>query len=92
MIQTFTVPEHNEEILTEVISLDLQRKISLVNVGTRPEGNLDAPKMEQKVVDVPVVLAAELTVDEIAAFKKGIKAIVANAWGKTIAEITGEIF
>ena len=30
--------------------------------------------------------------EAIAAFKKGIKAIVANAWGKTIAEITGEIF
>ena len=92
MIQTFTVPEHDEEIFTENLQLDLQQKICIVNIGTRPVGSLDAPKREQKPVDVPVVLAAELTVDEIAAFKKGIKAIVAYGWGKTIAEITGEVF
>ena len=91
MIQTFTVPEHNEEMLTENVSLDLESKAAIVHVGTRPEGSLDAPKMEQKIIDVPSVLTAELTPTEITAFKKGLKALVAYAWDKTVAELTEDV-
>ena len=35
---------------------------------------------------------AKLTAKEITAFKKGIKALLADAWGKTLAEITEKPF
>ena len=89
--QVYEVPVHNEEFMTTNIQLDLINKQAVVHVGTRPEGSTGEFKLQMKVIDVTPLFSAELTADEITAFKKGLKLLVAEAWGKTLSDITGDV-
>ena len=88
--QTFTVPEHDEDFDTQMVQLNLDQKTAIVIVNRTPTagGNVTT---EHKVVDVLPLFQAELTADEIAAFRKGVNLIVAEGWGKSLADITGDL-
>lgn len=89
--QTFEVPVHNEDFVTDHVIIDLDNKIAHVHVGTGPEGFTENPKMETKVIDLTALFQAELTQDEIAAVKKAFNLIVATAWDKQLSDITGDV-
>lgn len=89
--QIFTIPEHDEEFITENISINLVDKAAIVHVGTKPVGAEGAANQIQKRIEVTPLFIANMTGPEITAFKKGINLIVAEAWGKALTDITGDL-
>jgi len=89
--QQFTIPAHDEEFITNQIQLDLDSKTATVHVAYRLAGSEVKPKLEMKLVDVVPLFQAELTPEEIQAFKKGLNLIVSTAWEKQLNDITEDV-
>ena len=89
MAQIFTIPEHDEEFNTGIIILNLDTKEANVQVARTVLGG--GTMTEHKIIDVIPLFQSEMSVAEITAFRKGLKLIVADAWGKTLTDITGDI-
>ena len=91
MKQTFTIPEHEAELITEHITISLSEKVARVDVILRdPLGVSGDVNKKEKITIADLTTKQGITGQELQTFNKVLLAIVATAWSKQKEDILTE--
>lgn len=92
MKQQFTIPSKITEFNTDDIQLHLQTKKATIFVSIKDSGSLEKAFSVTKTVDVVNAFSGSMSGPEVTAFKKGLKLIIADGWGQTFEDLSGDVF
>lgn len=90
MKQTFTIPSIDVEYEVSDVNLNLETKTAIVNFRRTVVSTGEDLGMTHVSVNVVDLFQSDLVSAEITAFKKGLKSIIAGAWGRQLADITND--